>query len=107
MIKYTLNHSDKGIFVQLEKDYNLHIKKEEKCISVQKSKINTRFSKIKNEHNPDSLYSLNGCISASDIYAELANIKHIGFEVTDSCNLQCTYCIYGDFYNNHDARTNK
>ena len=46
MIKYTLNHSDKGIFVQLEKDYNLHIKKEEKCISVQKSKINTRENPI-------------------------------------------------------------
>lgn len=29
------------------------------------------------------------------------------FEVTDSCNLNCEYCGYGDLYNNHDKRNTK
>lgn len=29
------------------------------------------------------------------------------FEVTDSCNLNCKYCGYGDMYNNHDRRNTK
>lgn len=30
--------------------------------------------------------------------------KQIVFEVTDSCNLSCTYCGYGEFYEVFDAR---
>jgi uncharacterized protein len=38
---------------------------------------------------------------------QLANIRHIVFEVTDACNLQCTYCAYRDFYDNYDKRENR
>lgn len=34
----------------------------------------------------------------------LVNVPQITFEVTDACNLNCTYCGYGDFYSDHDAR---
>lgn len=36
----------------------------------------------------------------------LANISNIVFEVTDTCNLKCKYCGYGEFYNDYDSRAN-
>lgn len=39
------------------------------------------------------------------IKKKLANAKQITFEVTESCNLNCKYCGYGDLYWNHDERT--
>lgn len=107
MISYCLTHADKNVSVQIKKDYNLHIEKNGKQISIQKEKHHTKLTDVNDEYDLDPFYSLNGDISASDIYAELANIKHIGFETTDSCNLKCTYCIYGKFYDNHDIRTDK
>jgi len=43
----------------------------------------------------------------NSIKTQLANLKQIVFEVTDSCNLKCKYCGYGEFYNNYDKRENK
>ena len=37
----------------------------------------------------------------------LANTPQITFEVTDACNLNCTYCGYGDLYSDYDTRENK
>lgn len=37
----------------------------------------------------------------------LTNTQQILFEVTDQCNLNCTYCGYGSLYSNHDQRENK
>jgi uncharacterized protein len=47
------------------------------------------------------------CLFADDIKWSLANSPQITFEVTDSCNLACTYCGYGQFYSDYDARENK
>lgn len=38
------------------------------------------------------------------IIYHLINLPQIVFEVTDSCNLKCKYCGYGEFYGDHDAR---
>jgi uncharacterized protein len=46
-------------------------------------------------------------LSAKDIEISLANTPQITFEITDACNLNCTYCGYGKFYSDHDARENK
>ena len=46
-------------------------------------------------------------LSAKDVKYHLANTPQITFEVTDACNLQCTYCGYGQFYSDYDARENK
>lgn len=107
MINYSITHADKDVSVQIKKDYSLHIKRNSKQVLIQKEKYHTKPIDVNEEYDFDSYYSLNGHVSASDIYTELANIKHIGFEITDSCNLKCTYCIYGKFYDNHDIRTNK
>jgi uncharacterized protein len=42
-----------------------------------------------------------------DIICELANTNQVTFEVTDTCNLNCRYCGYGEFYDNYDQRSNK
>jgi uncharacterized protein len=46
-------------------------------------------------------------LSANDVKYHLANTPQITFEVTDACNLKCTYCGYGQFYSDYDARENK
>lgn len=37
----------------------------------------------------------------------LANSDKVTFEVTDSCNLNCKYCGYGELYQGYDKRTGK
>jgi uncharacterized protein len=46
-------------------------------------------------------------LSAEDVKRQLANLTQLTFEVTDSCNLRCKYCAYGEFYNDYDKRENK
>ena len=104
MIDYFFNCNNKDAFVQIEKDYMLRIKKVNKQVLIIKEK---KCTDSKKENHLDLTYSLFGYLTADDVYNQLANIKHIGFEVTDACNLKCTYCIYGKFYNNHDDRVNK
>ncbi len=45
-----------------------------------------------------------GSITGKDIINQFINTPDIVFELTESCNLNCTYCIYGEAYyslNNH------
>lgn len=55
----------------------------------------------------DNTEKLSGRISKEQIYSSLADVKDVVFEVTDNCNLECTYCGYGDLYENYDSRVNK
>jgi uncharacterized protein len=48
-----------------------------------------------------------GRLTAGGVNNQLSNIRQIVFEVTDACNLQCTYCAYGKFYDNYDKRKNQ
>lgn len=38
---------------------------------------------------------------------ELINLTQLTFEVTDTCNLKCKYCGYGEFYGYYDERNNR
>ena len=51
--------------------------------------------------------SISQYLSANDIKYHLANTPQITFEITDACNLKCTYCGYGQFYSDYDTRENK
>lgn len=53
------------------------------------------------------MYDLRGIINISSIENSITMLPQLIFEVTDVCNLNCKYCGYGDFYNNHDARENQ
>jgi len=37
-------------------------------------------------------------ISENYVYQRLLNLPHIVFEVTDMCNMNFTYCCYGELY---------
>jgi len=43
----------------------------------------------------------------STIRDNIINTKQIVFEVTDSCNLNCTYCALGELYEGYDERIGK
>ena len=45
---------------------------------------------------------LSGKISAETVKVQLANVSVVVFQVTNLCNLNCTYCCYGDMYENTD-----
>lgn len=46
-------------------------------------------------------------IDKNTIDYQLANVPQVTFEVTERCNLDCTYCGYGKFYWDHDNREQK
>ena len=43
----------------------------------------------------------------SVVRENIINARQIVFEATDSCNLNCTYCALGEFYEGHDERIGK
>lgn len=45
-----------------------------------------------------------GKINSETIDYTLSNLAQLTFELTDKCNLDCKYCGYSEFYNNHDKR---
>ncbi|HCK23606.1 MAG TPA: hypothetical protein DHW31_02300 [Bacteroides graminisolvens] len=45
-------------------------------------------------------------LTADMIRNKVVNLKQLVFEVTDSCNLRCKYCGYGDLYEGYDIRRN-
>ncbi len=55
------------------------------------------IDKVKNDIDSDS----------GMIRSQLRDVKQIVFGVTDSCNLKCKYCGYGEFYNDYDEKIHK
>ena len=43
-------------------------------------------------------------ITANDIKYNLVNLRKLVIEVTDSCNLMCTYCAHRDLYQDPELR---
>lgn len=44
--------------------------------------------------------NLDGVISPADIQSNMEHIRQLIFEITEDCNLSCTYCTYSKFYTN-------
>lgn len=42
--------------------------------------------------------------TAELVKQDLACLRQLLIEVTDSCNLKCKYCVYGEFYSDYDLR---
>lgn len=45
-------------------------------------------------------------LTENDIKQNLLSLPNVCFEVTEKCNLACTYCVYRELYNDHDIRNN-
>lgn len=54
----------------------------------------------------DPLRRIKGRYTGDDLRAHLSGNNHLVFEVTDKCNLRCSYCIYGDLYQGFSQRSN-
>lgn len=102
-MKYTLHCTQEDVYIRPIKDIHLRLEKRNGHVEVIREKITTDEATGSYFHD----YPLKGRITAEGIMNQLANIRHIGFEVTDGCNLKCTYCIYGKYYNDYDIRTGK
>ncbi len=46
-------------------------------------------------------------LEESMVRENIINTKQVVFEATDSCNLSCTYCAFGEFYEGFDERDYK
>lgn len=55
----------------------------------------------------DVVTKLSDRLTPEAIETSLANCRQLTFEVTDSCNLDCAYCAYGEFYYDYDRREGK
>ena len=55
---------------------------------------------------PSKPFNIDGRLNAVDVKQNIASVKQIIFEITEDCNLDCTYCTYSKYYINKE-RTNK
>jgi len=101
MLEYIYDQNDSSIRIQ--KDYSINLIKTFGGVKLSIKENPFHLSELSQIEK----YSIKGMIKSDDVNKQLSNIKHIGFEVTDSCNLQCFYCTYGCFYNNYDYRGNR
>ena len=64
---------------------------------------------LKRHYSPDELYSRQMTFNIPEklVLHNMINIQQVVFEVTDKCNLNCTYCGYGDLYSGFDKRETK
>jgi len=102
IIKYIFHYKER--FYTLQKDYTLMLEKNNNEIQVTKQ---VRNNPVKQEFHLDHGERFFGKLTTEGIHNQLSNIKQIVFEVTDACNLRCTYCSYGELYDNYDKRDNK
>lgn len=58
------------------------------------------FLKKQGFYKPRKRLNLEGGLSPADIEDNIGRIKQLIFEVTEDCNLSCTYCTYSKFYVN-------
>jgi len=78
--------------------------------SAQESDIYYRQYLFIKEHfinNSKTYKPCYGHINDTMVENSFNSVRHIVFEVTDKCNLQCVYCAYGDCYTGYDKRNHK
>lgn len=105
-MKYMLNLKNANAVIHIDKNCKLKLRKNKDNVYVLKEQTASKSEKSE-ESRFRNIYESDQYINSSDIYFLIKNIRHIGFEVTDMCNLKCTYCVYGELYNNYDLRINK
>ena len=65
-----------------------------------------RFLKKHGFLKPAKAINLEGRLKVADVKKNIESVKQLIFEVTEDCNLNCTYCTYSKYYINKE-RTNK
>ena len=84
-------------------DSNVNIDVDDETLNHAWKKIQfLKQNNLQRSDNKDMFVDL----QPEEIESQLANLQQVVFEVTDSCNLKCKYCGYGEFYEDYDARQN-
>jgi uncharacterized protein len=103
IIKFFLDLEKKSIsfnsFINNTKKYRI-INGQRYCkdeLNYYKNKYNF-YKKHLLQNNKSKKIHFNGKYFPTDVQKNLANISEIVFEVTEKCNLDCTYCCYGNLY---------
>lgn len=92
-------------------DFKKDLAKKNICFSLSKiKKMHKQYLFIKStdlndEKDNNTKYSL--LSDSSLIVNNFNSTQQLVFEVTDKCNLNCTYCSYGPLYTNYDERYKK
>jgi uncharacterized protein len=91
------NFADNNVCYDEESDSNYYLRKhsflrENGYFEFEKKRSKTNFI---------------GKLSRNEIKINYSYTSQIIFEVTQKCNLQCEYCVYGDFYDIDNLRNNK
>jgi uncharacterized protein len=85
----------------------------ENCDSFDKEEIRYYYQKLllfsENNFFPEVKIAerIDGRVTKEQVLSLLSNVTDVVFEVTDSCNLKCKYCAFGDYYSNYDKRERK
>ena len=70
-------------------------------------KLKQKFNFYKENGYFDKLIVNRYHYTGDDIDFFASNTRNLTFEVTEKCNLSCTYCIYGKYYNNNKIGSKK
>jgi len=65
-----------------------------------------RFLKKSGFFKPAKTINIDGRLKISDVKKNITSVKQIIFEVTEDCNLNCTYCTYSKYYKNKERHDN-
>ena len=102
MITYVCDEVAGNKLIRIQKDYRLEL-----CSQQNRNFVIKRMTAYSSDQiKLNKTYKL-GYLTPETVENQLSNIRHIGFEVTDACNLKCTYCTYGKFYTDYDIRSDK
>ena len=102
---YIFNKKKKIYFPINKEEYDLITKITENNKPILNKIENNRINSLINygffNKNKDEIKFYN--ITSKDIINNLSNINQLTFEVTNNCNLNCVYCLYGDTYNSYGS----
>lgn len=75
-------------------------------IKIALNEVETIFQRIEKKKKLTSFYQY-PLFKRTDIIKSLVRTTQIVIELTEKCNLDCTYCCYGDLYNNTSRNKKK
>lgn len=107
---YLFDKKLKEIKVISEAEYNAFLKIESGSVGPGNTYFAKKYKWLKKHGyfgKINSKKKFSGKLSLDTVKYNIANLPQLVFEVTERCNLSCTYCAYGHLYCDYDVRQNK
>lgn len=102
------------LFLLVHPIFNLLLDKKKNSI-LEKTHVDFLYYKKKYDYlknkgwfrNYDFQKNISYLLTSNDIEKSVQEVNQLTIEVTESCNLDCLYCGYGNYYDNYFKRSNK